>query len=189
MDVRELMAKDPARDDMLVLVDGFDREIGSAAKWEVHRDGLLHRAFSVVLLREGRKGIELLLTKRSQDKYHSAGLWANTCCSHPRVGEDLFDAAYRRVHEELGVHAVDLREIGSFTYRTELDNGLWEYEYDHVLVGTMEGMLAPDLGEVSDVRWVNLETLAGELASDPQKFTAWTPGVLCAVLASISAAE
>ena len=83
----DLMANDPARDDLLILVDGRDREIGTATKLQAHVEGTLHRAFSVVLLRDGEEGPELLLAKRSMAKYHSGGLWANSCCSHPRVGE------------------------------------------------------------------------------------------------------
>lgn len=174
---------DSARDDMLILVDGFDREIGSASKLRTHVEGLLHRAFSVVLVRDGESGLELLLAQRAAGKYHSAGLWANSCCSHPRAGEQLLDAAYRRVEEELGCEAVDLREIAAFAYRAEFDDGLCEYEYDHVLVGRCAGDLAPDSSEVGDVRWIGCDALAAELAQEPKKFAVWAPMVLTMTLA------
>jgi len=175
---------DSARDDMLILVDGLDREIGTATKLRTHVEGLLHRAFSVVLVRDGESGLELLLAQRAEGKYHSAGLWANSCCSHPCAGERLLDAAYRRVKEELGCKAVDLREITAFAYRAEFEDGLCEYEYDHVFVGRCAGDLAPDPTEVSGVRWVSCSALAGELAEKPQQFAAWAPMVLTLALSA-----
>lgn len=176
MDAR--MAADPAQGDMLILVDGLDREIGSATKMQAHTDGLLHRAFSVILTRQGADGPEVLLSRRAQAKYHSGGLWANSCCSHPRVGEATLDAAYRRVREELGCEAVDLREICAFAYRAEFDTGLNEHEYDHVLVGGFQGEIAPDSDEVDAVRWISIDALAVELAEQPRQFSAWAPMVL-----------
>lgn len=172
------MGADPAKDDLLVLVDGLDREIGTATKERAHREGLLHRAFSVVLVRHGDAGTELLLSQRATGKYHSGGLWANSCCSHPRAGERLLDAARRRVREELGCEAIGLREAGSFAYRAEFAEGLCEYEYDHVLVGSFEGALEPDPNEVSTTRWVGLDELARELAERPKQFAAWAFTVL-----------
>ena len=174
----ERMAADPARDDMLILVDGRDREIGTATKLQAHVDGRLHRAFSVVLMREGDAGPELLLAKRSLLKYHSGGLWANSCCSHPREGEDVIEAAYRRVPEELGCKPVDLRELAAFVYRAEFDNGLCEHEYDHVIIGTCEGDIVPNPDEASDARWISFDALAAELAEKPREFAAWVPIVL-----------
>ena len=180
----DLMASDPARDDMLVLVDGLDRKVGTATKLEAHVEGQLHRAFSVVLARDGDDGPELLLAKRSMRKYHSGGLWANSVCSHPRAGEGLVDAAYRRVREELGCGAVDLREISAFAYRAVFDNGLCEFEYDHVLVGRCEGEPDPDPAETSKVRWAGFDELAAELAERPEAFAAWAPMVLTMAMAS-----
>ena len=157
------MAGDPACEDMLVLVDGLDREVGCATKERAHREGLLHRAFSVVLVREGADGPELLLAQRAAGKYHSGGLWANSCCSHPRAGEELADAARRRVREELGCDADSLREIAAFAYRAPFPDGICEHEYDHVLVGRACGEVAPDPAEVSAVRWVGANQLAAEL--------------------------
>ena len=184
-DMTEAMAADPARDDMLILVDGLDRPTGEATKWQAHVKGLLHRAFSVVLTRDGADGPEFLLAKRSLMKYHSGGLWANSCCSHPRVGEQVIDAAYRRVREELGCEALDLREIGAFVYRAEFDNGLVEHECDHVLVGRCAGEIDPDPAEASEVRWIDFESLAAELAEQPKHFAAWVPIVLTLAMAHL----
>lgn len=179
------MNNDPSRDDLLILVDGLDREIGSATKLQAHiGKGRLHRAFSVVLTRVGSQGPELLLSRRAEGKYHSGGFWANTCCSHPRVGESVLDAAYRRVKEELGCEARDLRELDAFVYRAEFDNGVTEHEYDHVLIGGFEGQLAPDPTEVCEMRWIGFDELAKELAEQPELFTAWAPMVLTQAMTS-----
>lgn len=182
----DLMTNDPARDDLLILVDGLDREIGSATKWQAHVEALLHRAFSVVLVRDGEDGPELLLAKRALCKYHSGGLWANSCCSHPRLGEETIEAAYRRVREELGCEAVDLRELTAFIYRAEFDNGLCEFEYDHVIVGRCTGEIVPDPCEASEVRWIGFDALAAELTSAPKPFAVWAPIVLSMVMAELS---
>ena len=186
-DLDERMAADPARDDMLILVDGLDRETGAATKLQAHIEGTLHRAFSVVLMRDGESGPEILLAKRSLQKYHSGGLWANSCCSHPRVGEDVVEAAYRRVPEELGCAAVDLRDACAFVYRAEFDNGLCEHEYDHVVIGCCTGDIVPDPAEASDVRWIDFDTLASELMSEPTKFAAWAPMVFTMTMAAVEA--
>lgn len=122
--------------------------------------------------------MELLLAQRAEGKYHSAGLWANSCCSHPRVGEQTIDAAYRRVQEELGCKAVGLREIAAFIYRAQFDNGLAEYEYDHVFIGNCQGEPCPDSSEVGGLRWITVADLASELADAPEKFAAWAYTVL-----------
>lgn len=180
------MASDPARDDELILVDGFDREMGTATKERTHREGLLHRAFSVVLVRETAAGTETLLAQRALSKYHSAGLWANTCCSHPRVGESVPDAARRRVHEELGCEAVDLQELTAFAYRAVFADGITEYEYDHVLVGHCAGDVDPDPAEVASTRWIGFDELARELAEHPDDFAPWAYSVLTMVMRDAS---
>ena len=186
MDERDRMAQDPACDDLLILVDARDREVGTATKWQAHVQGMLHRAFSVVLVRDGAEGPELLLAKRALVKYHSGGLWANSCCSHPRAGEATLDAAYRRVREELGCEAHDLRELCAFAYRAEFDNGLCEFEYDHVIVGHCEGSIDPDPCEASEVRWIGFGELSAELVAEPQRFAAWAPMVLSMTMASFA---
>ncbi|ACV23418.1 Isopentenyl-diphosphate Delta-isomerase [Slackia heliotrinireducens] len=176
------MASDPAKSDELILVDVFDNPVGTASKERVHRESLLHRAFSVVLVRDGASGPEVLVTRRAPCKYHSAGLWTNSCCSHPRVGESTVDAAYRRVAQELGVQARDLREIGSFIYRASFPSGIAEYEYDHVFVGGCEGELRPDPSETDGVRWMPLADLADELIMQPAAFAPWSLTVFPMVL-------
>lgn len=186
MDTRVMLEQDPARDDALILVDGLDRAQGSATKWEAHAKGLLHRAFSVVLVRAGGEGPELLLAQRTEGKYHSGGLWANSCCSHPRAGEEVLDAARRRVREELGCEACDLRELDSFVYYEAFENGLAEHEYDHVLLGRLAGEVTPDPSEVMAVRWVGVDELAAELADHPERFCAWAPMVLSIALREVT---
>ena len=180
------MAHDPARDDRLILVDGLDRQTGTTSKLQAHEQGLLHRAFSVVLVRRTDAGTELLLARRAEGKYHSGGLWANSCCSHPRAGEAVMDAAYRRVQEELGCGARGLAEVGAFAYRAVFENGLAEHEYDHVLVGDCVGEPRPDASEVGGVRWIGIDALAAELAEKPEQFCAWAPMVLSMALAHLT---
>ena len=180
------MGLDPAKGDALVLVDGLDRQIGEATKERAHREGLLHRAFSIVLTRENTDGeVEICLAQRAFSKYHSSGLWANSCCSHPRVGDELEDACFRRLGEELGCTAKGLTEIGSFVYRAEFPDGLVEFEYDHVFVGEIEGVPQPDPCEVEQVRWVTVDGVARELAECPERFCAWAFTVLSLALAYI----
>ena len=181
----QLIKSDPARNDELIVVDGLDRQVGTATKMRTHVEGLFHRAFSVVLVREGANGPELLLAKRAEGKYHSAGLWANSCCSHPRAGESTIDAAYRRVREELGCDAVNLREIAAFAYRAVFDDGITEYEYDHVIIGSCSGNLNPDPNEISDVRWICKDELAQELANRPALFAAWAFTVFTLVMQEV----
>ena len=187
--VSDAMAADPAKNDQLILVDGLDRQTGVASKWQAHTEGLLHRAFSVVLVRATPDGTQLLLSRRSQKKYHSGGLWANSCCSHPRDGEDLPNAAHRRLNEELGCGATDLHEIGAFAYRAVFPQGLCEHEYDHILVGRVEGTVQPNPDEVDAVRWVGIDELAAELSECPDHFAAWAPMVLSMSMAHLTEAD
>lgn len=160
--------------DQLVLVDLADREIGTCGKLEAHQRGLLHRAFSVFLL----DGDRALMTRRAMGKYHSGGLWTNTCCSHPRAGETLSEAVPRRLREELGIiGAGDVHEVGTYCYRACFDNGLIEYEMDHVFIATWSGDCTPDPAEVMDARWIGMDEVAARLLAHPERFTAWFPGV------------
>lgn len=138
-------------------------------KMEAHYKGVLHRAFSVILLNS--KG-ELLLQKRAAGKYHSAGLWTNTCCSHPRPGEDNIDAAKRRLQEEMGIDC-DLTEAFSFTYKADLGEGLFEHEFDHVFTGSFSGK--PDINpeEVADWLYMAPEMIALDLKEHPEEYTYW----------------
>ena len=179
---RDSMACDPHKSDRIILTDLLDRKIGTATKEEAHRKGLLHRAFSVLLFRETESGREYLLSRRAAGKYHSAGLWANSCCSHPRDGETLPEAAYARVTEELGCAAENLREIGRFVYRAVFSDAISEYECDHVFTGRFAGCLHPDPSEVSETRWVNAEELNGLLIEKTELFAPWAFTVLSMAL-------
>lgn len=167
--------------EQIVLVDLSDRAIGSCGKLEAHEQGLLHRAFSVLLT----DGDRVLMTRRAQGKYHSGGLWTNTCCSHPRVGETVGEAVPRRLREELGIRGATCHEVGTYCYRAAFTNGLVEYELDHVLVGEWTGECRPNPTEVMDLRWVPLGQVMRDVREHPQRFTAWLPGVLNVALRSL----
>lgn len=153
----------------LILVDADDRELGVGEKMEVHLSGALHRAFSVFIF-DGRG--RLLLQKRAADKYHSAGLWSNTACGHPRPGEATHAAARRRLREEMGFEC-ELRRAFEFVYRAELDGSLVEHEYDHVFVGSCEAEPAPDPSEVEEWRWVSMGELRRGLRDEPHLYSRW----------------
>jgi isopentenyl-diphosphate Delta-isomerase len=155
--------------EFVVLVDENNNEIGLMEKQEAHQKALLHRAFSVFVFNS--KG-ELLLQQRSLDKYHSAGLWTNTCCSHPRSGETTLNAAHRRLEEEMGFDC-DLQEKFSFVYRTPFDNGLCEHELDFVLTGTFDGLPNLNPQEVANFRWISLEDLIADVHANPEQYTSW----------------
>ncbi len=160
--------------DQVILVDADGSPIGSAEKMAAHREGRLHRAFSVFILNAAG---QMLLQQRASDKYHSGGLWSNACCSHPRPGESVLDAAHRRLQEELGVDC-PLDEVFRFTYRAALDNDLTEHEYDHVLIGTCDAQPAPNPQEVAGWRWVDLPELLHDIHHNPQRYTVWFKIVL-----------
>lgn len=160
---------DDAMDEIITLVDAHDTPLGGAAKGQVHREGLLHRAFSVFVFNAAG---EMLLQRRAAGKYHSPGLWSNSCCGHPRLGEALADAAARRLDEELGLK-VALREVGVTTYRTEFDNGLIENELVHLLVGQAAGEVAANPDEVWEVAWAAPEAVVRRMGEAPAEFTYW----------------
>ncbi len=153
----------------VILVNEQDEQTGTIEKMEAHRKALLHRAFSVFIFNE--KG-EMLLQQRALGKYHSPGLWTNTCCSHPRPGESVAEAASRRLKEEMGIET-DLQKLFDFIYRTEFDNGLTEYEFDHVYTGTYSGSLEPDKQEVHDYCYRSMEEIEDDLVQRPGKYTSW----------------
>lgn len=155
--------------EQVILVDQHDNAIGTMEKMEAHRKGALHRAFSVLLYND--KG-EILLQKRATGKYHSGGLWTNACCSHPRPGEDIHQAARRRLREEMGID-VPLAFYYSFVYRAELDQDLIEHEYDHVFTGRFNGEPVVDHEEVDDWKFVNTEWLREDVARNPGLYTHW----------------
>lgn len=153
----------------VILVDVNDQEIGTMEKQEAHEKGLLHRAFSVFVFNEKK---ELLLQQRALTKYHSAGLWTNTCCSHPRVGETIEQAAHRRLMEEMGFDC-ELSTKSSFIYKASFENGLTEHEFDHILVGVFNGEINFNPTEVKNFKWITLDELASDLRQNNQNYTAW----------------
>jgi len=156
-------------DEYVVLVNEQDEEMGVREKRQAHVEGVLHRAFSVFLFDE--EGA-LLLQQRHPDKYHSGGLWSNTCCSHPRPGEPVAAAAHRRLREEMGITCGLHRAFG-FVYRSALDHGLYEHEYDHVFVGYYRGTPSPDPTEVVAWRWAEADALRREILERPDQYTYW----------------
>lgn len=157
--------------ELVVLVDDDDRAVGRMEKLEAHRQGRLHRAFSVFVFDGSGR---LLIQRRALGKYHSPGLWSNTCCGHPRPGEDTLAAARRRLVEEMGL-VCDLEHVHSFIYRADLGNGLWEHELDHVFVGTALSEPEPHPDEVAEWRAVPRKDIGEELVVRPGEFTAWFP--------------
>jgi isopentenyl-diphosphate delta-isomerase len=153
----------------VILVDPEDRQVGVASKLEVHRNGDLHRAFSV-LIHDGNG--KVLLQKRHKAKYHSGGLWSNTCCGHPRPGEDAKSAAARRLGEEMGV-ACTLTPLGTLQYRADVGGGLIEHELVHLHCGIYEGPVSPDRREAELYAWKTLAEIEAEAATAPERFTAW----------------
>ena len=156
--------------DLVVLVDEQDVPIGTRSKLEVHRSGELHRAFSVFVFDAQDR---LILQQRALGKYHSGGLWTNTCCSHPRPGEPVAEAAVRRLREEMGIVCQGLEHQFSFIYRAEVGNGLVEHELDHVLFARHSGDVRPDPREAMAWRAMTDEELDHELRTGPDRFTAW----------------
>lgn len=155
----------------MILVDMQDHEIGTADKETVHADGRLHRAFSVFLFSKDKES--LLLQRRAPGKYHCGGLWTNTCCSHPRKGEDLIGSAKNRLDEEMGIRIDSLEESGSFIYHRSFSNGVTEFEYDHILTGCYDGGFACDPEEVSEAKWIRLAELREHIAAHPDEYTPW----------------
>lgn len=155
--------------DKVILVDEHDDMVGIMDKMEAHRQGLLHRAFSVFIF--NHKG-EMLLQQRALDKYHSGGLWTNACCSHPIPGEKTKDAAQRRLMEELGF-TTPIEKIFDFLYKAKFDNGLTEHEFDHVFAGEYEGKLKANPDEVNDFCYKSIPEIKEIIQSHPQKYTAW----------------
>lgn len=156
-------------EETVVVVNEQDVAVGVESKTRAHVLGVLHRAFSVFVLNDAG---QLLLQRRALMKYHSRGLWSNTCCGHPRPGESVENAARRRLKEEMGFES-SLRRVFHFRYRANLEDGLIENEYDHVLVGSFNGVPEPDPVEISEYRWIDPLTLRSDLSAHPETYTYW----------------
>ncbi len=168
-------------EDHVILVNRDGDQVGTAGKMAAHRSGDLHRAVSVFLFDERGR---VMLQKRAAGKYHSAGLWSNTCCSHPRPDEDVADAARRRLREEMGIDC-ELEEVFSFVYHAPLDNGLIEHEFDHVFFGSYQG--SPELNpeEADDWAWMEMAALSADVRERPEVYSFWLAACLDHVISHV----
>ena len=156
-------------EDNVILVDKNDNQVGLMPKLEAHQKGVLHRAFSIFIF---NNKYELLLQKRASSKYHSGGLWTNTCCSHPRENEDILDAANRRLIEEMGIET-SLRKVYEFTYKAELDNDLIEHEFDHVFYGVYNEDPSINTDEAEGFKWIDMDSLNEDIKTNGHIYTVW----------------
>lgn len=157
------------KEELVILVDENDNKIGLMPKMEAHQKAVLHRAFSVFVFNDKK---ELMLQQRALHKYHSPGLWTNTCCSHQRDGESNIEAGTRRLQEEMGF-TVPLEESISFIYKAPFDNGLTEHELDHILIGHSEQEPVINEEEVAAWKWMRLEDVKQDIVNRPELYTAW----------------
>jgi isopentenyl-diphosphate Delta-isomerase len=155
--------------DQVILVDKNDNEIGHKDKLQAHLDGDLHRAFSIFIFNSKN---EILLQKRASTKYHSPGLWTNTCCSHPQLGLTMDECLAKRLKIEMGMEC-DLTPWFTFQYKAMFDNGLIEHEYDHVYKGFSDNLPILNPEEASEYQYISIENLKAELQTIPEKYTAW----------------
>ena len=153
----------------VVLVDELDNKVGLMEKMEAHINPILHRAFSIFIFNSKN---EMLLQQRALSKYHTPGLWTNTCCSHPRDGESLHDATKRRLQEEMGMQC-ELKEAFSFVYKADVMQGLVEHEFDHVFIGTSDDLPIINKDEVESFRYDTVENIKADIERNPQNYTAW----------------
>lgn len=156
-------------EEKVILVNEKDEPIGLMPKMEAHEKGLLHRAFSVFVFNDKN---ELMLQQRALSKYHSPGLWTNTCCSHQREGESNIEAGKRRLQEEMGF-TTDLKDTMAFIYKAPFDNGLTEHEFDHILVGNFNDIPNLNPEEVSAWKWMKLEDVQKDMQTHPERYTEW----------------
>ena len=153
----------------VILVNNNDQKVGLMPKLEAHQRGVLHRAFSILIFNDIG---QLLIQQRALNKYHTPGLWSNTCCSHQIDGESNIEAGKRRLHEEMGFE-VELFNFDSFIYNAYFENGLIEHEFDHILVGIFDGTPLINKNEVNDYKWITFDKLQNEIYSSPQNYTVW----------------
>jgi isopentenyl-diphosphate delta-isomerase len=156
-------------EEKVILVDEQDQAIGEMEKLQAHEQALLHRAFSIFIFNE--RG-QLMLQQRQLTKYHSGGLWTNTCCGHPRPNETTKEAAQRRLQEEMGF-LCDLNHKFYFTYKAALDNNLTEYELDHVFFGQFDAIPVLNPDEAADWNWVEWTDLCDDIQNNPDSYTFW----------------
>ena len=156
-------------EEQVILVNEKDEQIGTMSKLEAHEKGVLHRAFSVFVLNDSG---EMMMQQRAACKYHSPLLWTNTCCSHQRVGESNIEAGKRRLFEEMGF-VTELKDVVSFIYKANFDNGLTEHEFDHVLVGTYNENPNINIDEVNNFEWMTLEQVKVDIELNPDIYTEW----------------
>lgn len=156
-------------EEYIIVVDEYDNVIEPIEKIDAHRKGVLHRAFSIFIFNSNN---QLLLQKRNQSKYHSGGLWTNSCCGHPKYNEILEDAVHRRLKEEMGFNC-ELTEKLSFIYKANLENNLIENEFDHVFIGKYDGEIVPNVDEVEDFKWINIDEVKLDVVNNPHKYTYW----------------
>lgn len=157
------------KEELVILVNEKDEQIGVMEKIEAHEKALLHRAFSVFILNDKN---EVMLQQRASEKYHSPLLWTNTCCSHQRAGETNIEAGTRRLMEEMGFE-VPLKDVFNFIYKAPFDNGLTEHELDHVMIGYFDGEPQINLDEVEAWKWMSIEDIKTDMENHPEVYTAW----------------
>ena len=156
-------------EERVILVDKNDLEIGTEEKLQAHKQGKLHRSFGILVFNSKN---ELMLQKRHSSKYHSGGLWTNTCCSHPRPGEKTLEAAHRRLKEEMGFDC-ELKEAFTFSYNVKFDNGLYENEFYHIFIGYSEQEPKFNPEEAEDWKWMGLQDIATDMSKNPGSYTHW----------------
>lgn len=164
--------------DFVILVDQNDTQIGTMPKLEAHQKGVLHRAFSIFIFNSKN---EILMQQRALDKYHSAGLWSNTCCSHPAPNESNEAAANRRLQEEMGM-SCQMNSVFSFTYKAEFGNGLIEHEFDYVFFGKSDALPSINRNEVNDWKYMSINTLLQDIQENPALYTEWLKDCLDKVI-------
>jgi len=159
----------------VILVNENDEQIGTMEKIQAHVEGKLHRAFSIFVINNNS---EILLQKRAKGKYHSAGLWSNSCCSHPKPNENITDASIRRLKEELGISVSSVKQLYSFIYKAEFENNLIEYELDHVLITNYNGVPEINIEEISDWHYYSIKKIKSMVEEAPENFTVWLKLIL-----------
>ena len=157
----------------VILINKNNRKIGTEEKIRAHKEGKLHRAFSIFIFNSKN---ELLIQKRAKSKYHSGGLWSNSVCGHPRPNETYSKATHKGLKEEMGFDC-RLKKLFCFRYKTKLDK-LIENEYDCVFIGKFDGKPNPSLKEIMDYKWISLDNLKKDVRKNPQKYTYWFKKIL-----------